>query len=184
MSAENFGMMSGAYFVGKSTLIQWVNNFLAVQIKKVEEMSNGAMYCQLLDALYADTINMRKVDFGVKSNHDILKNWKIIQGAFDKNATQKKIPINRIIQGRFQDNLEFMQWFYQYFQALYRGDQYDAIERRAKSKGIKNLSGGSGRGGRNNVHQKMTNNYTHSRTKSSMVGKTNKQSKKPSIKTR
>jgi len=43
------------------------------------------------------------------------------------------------VKGRFQDNLEFLQWFYQYFTSSYQDRDYDPVERRKKSKGINQI---------------------------------------------
>lgn len=40
-------MMSEAYFVGRYELIQWINSFLKLNIRKVEECASGAIHCQV-----------------------------------------------------------------------------------------------------------------------------------------
>jgi RP/EB family microtubule-associated protein len=141
----SFGMMNEAYFVGKNILIDWVNNFLEIHIDKVEECANGAIYCNLFDALHPGTIPMSKVDFTVKYDHEFVKNWKLLQNAFQKTGIEKVIPVERLIKARYQDNLEFLQWFYKYARDTYNGDPdepaYDARGRRAKSKGGRDYSG-------------------------------------------
>nr|CAI5856098.1 unnamed protein product [Callosobruchus analis] len=37
------------------------------------------------------------------------------------------VPIDRLVKGRFQDNFEFLQWFKKFFDANYRGTEYDAL---------------------------------------------------------
>jgi len=141
----SFGMMNEAYFVGKKVLIDWVNNFLEINIEKVEQMANGAIYCNLWDALHPGTIPMSRVDFTVKHDYDFAKNWKLMQNGFQKAGIEKMIPVQRLIKGRYQDNLEFMQWMYKYARDTYNGDpddpSYDAIGRRSKSKGGRDYTG-------------------------------------------
>jgi len=68
-----------------------------------------------------------------------------LQTAFDKMQIEKPIPVQKLILGRYQDNLEFFQWMYKYAHEVYNGDadnpEYDAVEARSKSKGGKEFSG-------------------------------------------
>lgn len=56
--------------------------------------------------------------------------------------------MQRLIKGRYQDNLEFLQWVYKYTQDNYAGDpenpEYNAIGRRNKSRGGRDYTGGNG----------------------------------------
>jgi len=133
--------------VGKKVLIDWINNFLEINIEKVEQMANGAIYCNLWDALHPGTIPMSRVDFTAKFDYDYAKNWKLMQNGFQKAGIEKMIPVQRLIKARYQDNLEFMQWMYKYARDTYNGDpddpSYDAIGRRSRSKGGKEYTGSS-----------------------------------------
>eukprot|EP01083_Nonionella_stella_P179463 637265_1 len=138
-AAESFGMMSAAYFVGKRELIEWVNNTLQLCIKKVEDCAGGAVYAQLVDYTLGK-IPMSKLDFGAKYEHDYVKNYKILQESFEKHQIQKVIPVDRLIKARYQDNLEFLQWMYQWSQRVLGGAEdveYNARGRRGRSKGGK-----------------------------------------------
>jgi len=143
----SFGMMSDAYFLGKRILLDWLNDFLELDVQKVEHCASGAIYCQLLDALYPDAVNMKKVNWAIKENFEYLKNWKIVQEVFKRNGVQKRIPVDRLICARFQDNLEFLQWFYQFFQEAWDHREYRPVERRAKSSSGATASFGGKRGG-------------------------------------
>ena len=48
------------------------------------------------------------------------------------NQLFKDIPIQRLVKGRFQDNFEFLQWFYKFFTINDSGDHdgYDAVAQR------------------------------------------------------
>jgi len=58
--SDDPGMMSGAYFVGKRALLEWANEFLGTEIKKVEEFSTGWAHCQLVDSLFPGEVNLSK----------------------------------------------------------------------------------------------------------------------------
>merc|ERR1719336_283643 len=92
--------------------------------------------------MFPKCMNMSKVNFGAIYEPDYIKNWKLIQTVFEKQGIQKVIPVDKLVKGRFQDNLEFLQWFYQYFTATYNpsATDYDPVKRRLKSKGTAGLS--------------------------------------------
>jgi len=106
---------SQAYFKGKRQLLEWINEFLGVKVMKVEECATGAIYCQLLDAIFPGKVNVKKIDHKARHSWEYMKNWKIIQTLFRKESISKKIPVEKLVQGKFQDNLEFLQWFYHFF---------------------------------------------------------------------
>merc|ERR1719336_686153 len=92
--------------------------------------------------MFPRCMSMGKVNFGAIYEPDYIKNWKLIQTVFEKQGIQKVIPVDKLVKGRFQDNLEFLQWFYQYFSATYNpsASEYDPVKRRLKSKGTAGLS--------------------------------------------
>lgn len=103
---------------------------------------------------------MSRVDFTVKHEYDFMKNWKLVQNGFAKAGIEKMIPVQRLIKGRYQDNLEFMQWMYKYARDTYNGDPdeptYDAIGRRTKSKGGRDYTGNSKGGARRTKSSRPT----------------------------
>jgi len=154
--ADKFGMMSQAYFKGKRELLEWIRDFLQMEIPKVETLASGAHYCQLLDALHPGTVKMSRVNYGAYLEEHYVQNWKLVQIAFQKQSIQKLIPVQRLVKGRFQDNLEFLQWFHQYFNSSYYARDYDPIERRKKCKGINQIKS------RKSTKQRKYSNLTNS----------------------
>merc|ERR1719333_425121 len=160
-------MMSAAYFKGKRELLEWACEFLKMDIPKVETFSTGAHYCQILDAMFPKCMNMTKVNFGAYTEPDYIKNWKLIQNVFEKQGIQKVIPVDKLVKGRFQDNLEFLQWFYQYFTATYNpSNGYDPVKRRQRSKGTAGLSMHKGPSGATRKRQKADTSRRSSATPS------------------
>jgi RP/EB family microtubule-associated protein len=115
MANENIGMMEGAFFVSKNELISWVNDLLQIHITKVEQMASGAAYCQILDIMYPASIPMNKINWLAQYDHEFVGNYKILQAAFDKHRIQKHIDVEKLIKAKYQDNLEFFQWFKRFF---------------------------------------------------------------------
>merc|ERR1719273_1170602 len=91
--------------------------------------------------MFPEKMKMSKVNFGARTEPEYLKNWKLVQVVFNDQGIQKLIPVERLVKGRFQDNLEFLQWFYQYFMSVYHGNSnYDPEGRRKRSKGCAGIS--------------------------------------------
>lgn len=133
----NIGLMEGAFFVGRHELIDWVNSTLDLQVRKIEDTASGAVACQLLDIMHPGSIPMHKVNFGAKLSHEYVNNYKILQNAFSKLNIDKHIDVDRLISGRYMDNLEFMQWYKRFFELNVSDfSNYDPVGRRTKSKGV------------------------------------------------
>jgi RP/EB family microtubule-associated protein len=49
---STIGMMDGAFFVGRKEIIDWINTTLRLNLAKIEDTSNGAVACQLLDIMH------------------------------------------------------------------------------------------------------------------------------------
>lgn len=85
---------------------------------------------------------MSKVDWGAKSSHEYVANYKLLQKAFTKNNVQRYVDVDKLIRGKYQDNLEFCQWLKAFWDMQNGGDvadrdDYDPVAVRAKGKGGK-----------------------------------------------
>merc|ERR1719479_10480 len=70
--------------------------------------------------LFPGCVQLKKVKFMTKLEHEYIQNFKVLQASF------KKMGVDKIVKGRFQDNFEFIQWFKKFFDANYQGGEYDA----------------------------------------------------------
>jgi len=147
-AASSVGMMNDTFFVGRAELLAWVNDLLALSLTKVEQVHPGHIFCQIMDALHPGVVPMHKVNFEAKTEYDSVNNYKVLQSVFDKLKITKNIEVAKLIKGRPLDNLEFLQWMKCYFDqcTLGTGGQvdYNALERREKSKGGSSFVGGGG----------------------------------------
>lgn len=125
---QSIGMMEGAFFVPKSDLIAWVNSTLALDVKQIEQLGTGAAYCQIVDAMYPGKIALSRVNWRAKNEWEFIGNFKILQQAFLKCKIQKYIDIEKLSKGKYQDNLEFIQWLKRYYDIHNKNDpkSYDA----------------------------------------------------------
>jgi hypothetical protein len=117
--------------LSRHDILNWVNGCLSSGLTSVEDLCSGAAYCQFMDMLFPGSISLKKVKFQTTLEHEYIQNFKILQAAFDKMEVEKTIPVGRLVKGRFQDNLEFVQWFKTFFDANYDGKSYDALAARA-----------------------------------------------------
>eukprot|EP00511_Aplanochytrium_stocchinoi_P007289 CAMPEP_0204826610 /NCGR_PEP_ID=MMETSP1346-20131115/4261_1 /ASSEMBLY_ACC=CAM_ASM_000771 /TAXON_ID=215587 /ORGANISM="Aplanochytrium stocchinoi, Strain GSBS06" /LENGTH=351 /DNA_ID=CAMNT_0051954705 /DNA_START=88 /DNA_END=1143 /DNA_ORIENTATION=+ len=129
-------MMDSTYFVGRKPILDWLNDFLQLNLTKIEDTANGAVACQVMDALFPRHIAMSRVDWGARSAYQYVDNYKILQAVFTKLSIDKKIPLERLLSGR--DNLQFMQWLKKFFELNWREDLelYKPVIRRLKCKNV------------------------------------------------
>ncbi|XP_070140791.1 microtubule-associated protein RP/EB family member 1-like isoform X2 [Drosophila kikkawai] len=116
--------------LSRHEMLAWVNDCLQSDFSKVEELCTGAAYCQFMDMLFPSSVPLKRVKFRTNLEHEYIQNFKILQAGFKKMSVDKIIPIDKLVKGRFQDNLEFLQWFKKFFDANYNGKKYDALAAR------------------------------------------------------
>ena len=81
---------------------------------------------QVIDAIYPGTVPVSKLNYQAHTEYDYIRNWKVVQQVFKKHGIDKvrhvdeddndahgrtqDIDVNKLIKGKYQDNLEFLQW--------------------------------------------------------------------------
>ena len=135
MTDKVVGMMDSAYFVGRRELLEWLNSTLSLNLQKIEETASGAVACQLMDALFPGSVPMSKVNWEAKHDFQFVPNYKLLQKAFKRHAVSRHIDVPKLIRGKYQDNLEFMQWFKAFFESQAAPEDYDPVQARARGRG-------------------------------------------------
>lgn len=134
--AATIGLMEGAYFVGRRDIMDFINNTLDLRLAKVEDTASGCVACQLLDMMFPNVVPMSKVNWSANKDFEYVANYKILQTGFTKLSIDRHIDVDRLITGKYMDNLEFMQWFKRYFELTVSDvSGYDCIGQRSKGKG-------------------------------------------------
>ena len=131
--AKPMGMMSGCYFVGRAELLEWVNDLLSLNYDKVEDTSNGAAFCQVIDCIHPGTVNLGRVNYNARTEPEMVENYKILQDAFDKNGIKQNIDVPTLTKGKYMAALELFQWIHGYFEQTGPHEEYDAIGRRKQT---------------------------------------------------
>jgi len=141
---SNIGLMEGAFFVGRKEIMDWINSTLDLNLSKVEETASGCVACQLLDIMYPNQVPMNKLNWAAKQDFEFVANYKILQTCFTKLNIDRHIDVDRLISGKYMDNLEFMQWFKRFFEMAIpeKVTDYDAYAQRCKGKGGAQFNGG------------------------------------------
>lgn len=135
-------MMDAAYFLGRRELLDFFNELLDLNLTKIEQTASGAVACQLADYIYPGSIPMQRVNWEARSDYEFIQNYKLLQAAFNKHNVQRHIDVDRLVRAKYQDNLEFCQWLKAFFdQSGVHREDYDPVERRAKGRGAKGVSG-------------------------------------------
>jgi microtubule-associated protein, RP/EB family len=80
----SFGMMDGAYFVGRLELLKWINSFLGFNYSKIEEVCSGVAFCLIMDALHPGMVALPRVKFDAKHEFEFINNLKVLQTTFDR----------------------------------------------------------------------------------------------------
>jgi len=131
------GMMEGAYFVGRVELLNWLNDLLKLDYTKVEQVCTAAALCQIMDAIYPGQVPLHKVNFNAKQEYEYINNFKVLQTSFDKFGIDKAIDVSKLVKGKYQDNVEFLQWLKRYYDLHHPEAEYNAVERRKQAMGGK-----------------------------------------------
>jgi len=127
---SNVGRMDGAFFVSRSELMGWANSAFCLSLSKIEQCANGAVYCQVIDACHPGNVAMKKVNWAARADHESIPNYKVLQQALTKVGIDRHIEVDKLIRGKYQDNLEMLQWIKTYFDRTFSGGEYDALSRR------------------------------------------------------
>lgn len=111
----------------RQSLLAWFNDRLQTDIQKIDDLCSGAAYCCAMDILFPNSIQMRKVKFAVDKEEECVKNFEILQHAFNKHGVKKIIPIESLAKGKFKDNYDFAVWFRVFYDANFQKmpDGYD-----------------------------------------------------------
>lgn len=122
--------MDGAFFVSRTELLGWLNASFQLSLDKVEQCANGAVYCQIIDACHPGAVNMKKVNWSARDEHQCIPNYKVLQQAFSKVGIDRHVEVDKLVRGKYQDNLEMLQWIKTYFDRSFQGQDYNAASRR------------------------------------------------------
>ena len=83
----SFKKLLTQFSMSSNTLFQQLN------LTKIEQMGTGAVYCQILDAIYPGKVPVSKVNWRAKFEWEFVQNFKILQQRFLKLKLKKHIEV-------------------------------------------------------------------------------------------
>lgn len=134
---SNIGIMDGAFFVGRKEILEWVNRTLALKLAKIEDTAFGGVAIQMVDIMYPGQVPVHQINWGAKQSFEFVGNYKVLQKTFAKLKVDRFVDVDKLIKGKYQDNLEFMQWLKRFFEMSVSEvpADYDPIAQRLRGKG-------------------------------------------------
>ena len=83
--------------LSRHDMLAWVNDSLQIKFGKIEEMCSGAAYCQFMDMLFPGSVQIKKIKFNTKLEHEYINNFKVLQASFKKMSVDKRVPVDRLV---------------------------------------------------------------------------------------
>ncbi|XP_062314360.1 uncharacterized protein LOC134018441 isoform X2 [Osmerus eperlanus] len=111
-------------------LLAWLNASLHTRFTKVEQTCSGAAFCQMMDWLFPDSVDLSQVKFLPRHEEDSLQNYSVLQAAFRKTGVVQSVPVKELVQGSLDTALDFLIWFKAFFDANHSARDYNALEAR------------------------------------------------------
>ena len=122
--------------LGRSELLNWVNKTVETDYIKIEDLSDGVGFCQIIDAFFK---NISKEMNGLKLNaiNEIElkhKNLCLLNSLLGKAGCIKHIDPNKLSKGLFSTNLEFLQFLFDFINKTFGSSipkkRYKGLKRR------------------------------------------------------
>ena len=134
--------------LGRSELLNWLNKTVESEYLKVEDLSDGVGFCQIIEAFYkgcTHELNTLKLN-SINDNEQKQKNLSTFNVILGKAGCPRQIDPIKMSKGVFSLNLEFLQYLwdflYKSFGSVVPKKKYNGLKRRLeilKIQGNKNL---------------------------------------------
>ncbi|XP_034091018.1 uncharacterized protein LOC117558748 isoform X2 [Gymnodraco acuticeps] len=112
-------------------VLAWLNSTLQAGFAGLDHVYTGAAFCQLIDCLFPETLDLSSVRFESNEKVDSLHNYSLLQTAFRKVAVLRYIPVEPLMARNVSVTLQFLNWFYLFFKKnMSETREYNAFEAR------------------------------------------------------
>ncbi|XP_017069906.2 microtubule-associated protein RP/EB family member 1C [Drosophila eugracilis] len=144
-------------------LMVFLNQTLDCDLRSMDDLKTGAVYCQVMHRLFPTSIQIHKVKFYTYKKTDFEINFRILGNCMEKLKVNRQLPVGDLISGHNQ--VEFCNWIYKFFKKNDDGSEYDAKKVRKDSRiGLCRApeSSGFANGGKNAIYKckSMIFNYS------------------------
>lgn len=118
-------------FESRHELISWVNELLNIKMEKIEEVSTGMIFCQIINVIHGD-VQMSKLKQNSVQEYEWIENFKILQLSFNKHGIKQFIPVERLVKKKPQDCIEFLQWIKKYWNEVSTTSSQSSVKTQVK----------------------------------------------------
>lgn len=118
-------------------LLEWVNEFLHLDIPNITQLGNGAAYVQLIDSLHPGQADLELINWQAESQSESVRNVKILQTAMARHGLQHKTNFEQLAKGNVSENLEFLRFLKTFWDNNYLTEHYDPVGRREECMALK-----------------------------------------------
>ena len=131
--------------LGRSELLNWVNKTVEADYIRIEDLSDGVGFCQIIDAFFKNVSReMNSLKLNAINEIELKqKNLCLLNSLLGKAGCIKQIDPNKLSKGLFSLNLEFLQYLFDFiyktFGAVIPKKRYRGLKRRIEI--IKNQFG-------------------------------------------
>lgn len=116
--------MTKAKNLGRLELLAWINELIDADYPKIETLSDGIAYCQILDSLFTNTLStvpLARLNFLPRNKQDNVRNLKLFQETMKKMGLPYSVPNLELLgNGKFQYNIECIQWLYDHSMKIHK----------------------------------------------------------------
>lgn len=112
-------------------LLVFLNNTLDCELRGMEDLKTGAVYCQIMHRLFPTTIPINKVKFYTHNKSEFDVNYRLLHNCFEKLKVSQPLPVEELIVGHNQ--IDFCRWIHKFFKFNDHGREYDAKKVRKDS---------------------------------------------------
>ncbi|XP_037959780.1 microtubule-associated protein RP/EB family member 1-like [Teleopsis dalmanni] len=98
--------------------IKSLNKILGTQLKSVDELQSGAVYCQLFDKLYPGSLDMSKVKPETDMPYDYVRHYILLKEGFKTKFVKKFIPIEALVTQKVDRQYDFLDWFVKFYDMM------------------------------------------------------------------
>ena len=102
--------------LGRSELLTWVNKTVESDYIKIEDLSDGVGFCQIIDAFFKNiSKEMNSLKLNAINEIELKqKNLYLLNTLLGKAGCIKHIDPNKLSKGLFSTNLEFLQFLFDF----------------------------------------------------------------------
>ena len=122
--------------LGRSELLNWVNKTIESDYMKIEDLSDGVGFCQIIDAFFKNVSKeMNGLIFNAINEIELKnKNLCLLNSLLGKAGCIKHIDPNKLSKGLFSTNLEFLQFLFDFIYKTFGSSlpkkKYKGLKRR------------------------------------------------------